>query len=486
MKGKTILYTIIALILSAGIFFTTYTKISNPKDLYHVYLSGKTIGYIESKKELEDYINKKEEEIKAKYNVTNVYMPKDLEIQKESTYLRKPVTTQTIYNKIKSISPFTINGYVVTIKGVKEKNEEGTYTTDNVVVNVLDKEVFMKSLKSTVNVFVKEADYDSYINETQEPITDTGSIIENMYIENEITIKEAKISVNDEIFTNTDDLSKYLLFGTLKEQEKYTVKAGDTIEQVAYNNKLSVEEFLIANSEFNSADNLLYPGEVVTLGILKPAFKVIEEDHVVELETNKYKTEIVYDSKLVVGIERVKQEGSNGKNKVTKKIKKSNGEIVSAVVIKSEEVVPTVNKIIVRGKGSISTGSLGRWAWPTKTPYVITSSYGWRWGKFHDGIDISGTGHGSPIYAANDGVVVAAGYTSYNGNYIIINHNNGFYTNYGHLSALMVRKGDIVSIGQQIGKMGSTGYAFGTHLHFGLWKGYPYVGGTSLNPLRLF
>lgn len=486
MKLKTIIYTIIALVISCTIFFTSYAKKISPNTLYHVYLSGKTIGYIESKKDLEDYIDKKEEEIKVKYNVKNVYMPKELKIEKENTYLKKPTTVESIYSKIKSISPFTINGYVVTIKGVEERNEEESHITDTIVVNVLDKETFMKSLKNTVNVFVKESDYESYMNDTQEQITDTGSIIENMYIENEITIKEAKLSVNEQIFTNTDDLSKFLLFGTLKEQKKYTVKQGDTIEQVAYDNKLSVEEFLIANTEFNSADNLLYPGEVVTLGILKPAFKLIEEDHVVELETSKFKTEIVYDKSLVIGIERVKQKGSNGTNKVTKKIKKSNGDIISAVVIKSEEVVPTVNKIIVRGKGNISTGSLGTWAWPTKTPYVITSPYAWRWGKFHDGIDISGTGHGSPIYAANDGVVVEARYTSYNGNYVIINHNNGYYTNYGHLASLMVKKGDIVSIGQQIGKMGATGFAFGTHLHFGLWKGYPYVGGTSLNPMRLY
>lgn len=486
MKLKTIIYTIIALVISCTIFFTSYAKKISPNTLYHVYLSGKTIGYIESKKDLEDYIDKKEDEIKVKYNVKNVYMPKELKIEKENTYLKKPTTVESIYSKIKSISPFTINGYVVTIKGVEERNEDESHITDTIVVNVLDKETFMKSLKNTVNVFVKESDYESYMNDTQEQITDTGSIIENMYIENEITIKEAKLSVNEQIFTNTDDLSKFLLFGTLKEQKKYTVKQGDTIEQVAYDNKLSVEEFLIANTEFNSADNLLYPGEVVTLGILKPAFKLIEEDHVVELETSKFKTEIVYDKSLVIGIERVKQKGSNGTNKVTKKIKKSNGDIISAVVIKSEEVVPTVNKIIVRGKGNISTGSLGTWAWPTKTPYVITSPYAWRWGKFHDGIDISGTGHGSPIYAANDGVVVEARYTSYNGNYVIINHNNGYYTNYGHLASLMVKKGDIVSIGQQIGKMGATGFAFGTHLHFGLWKGYPYVGGTSLNPMRLY
>ena len=486
MKNKTVFYVIISILISVTVFFTANKTNSVPQNVFHVYLSGKTVGYIDSKEELEKYINQKENEIKKKYDVSNVYMPKNLQIIKEQTYSSKTTTVGDIYEKIKKISPFTISGYIATIKGVEEASEDEKHMTDTVTVRVLSKDIFIDALKKTVNVFVKESDYDNYMNNSQKEIKDTGSIIENMYIQNEITIKESKLSIDELIFTNSDDLSKYLLFGTLEEQKKYTVKLGDTIEQVAFDNKLSVEEFLIANTEFNSADNLLYPGEVVTLGVLKPAFNLIEEDHVVQLETSKYKTEIVYDNSLLVGTERVKREGSNGRNKVTKKIKKSNGNIVSAVVISSEEVVPTVNKVIVRGKGSVSTGKLGRWAWPTKTPYVITSSYGWRWGKMHEGIDISGTGYGSPIYAANDGVVAVAAYTSINGKYIIINHNNGYYTIYAHLSSLMVKSGDIVSIGQQIGKMGQTGYAFGTHLHFCVWKGFPYGGGVSMNPLRFY
>lgn len=492
MDKKTIVYVFVAIIISSIVLFVSKGENKNPQELYRVYLDGDTIGYIESEQELNDYINEKEAELKTIYNVDKVYTPKNLSVKKEISYDKEIYSVEQIYNKIKNKSPFTINGYIATIKGVEEIDDDEKYITPTVTVNVLNKDVFSKALKSTVNVFISEQDYNSYINKTQKEIEDTGSLIENVYIQNEITIKQNKIPVDEKIFSDSEELSKYLLFGTLDAQKTYTVKAGDTIEQVSFDNKLSVEEFLIANEEFNSPDNLLYPGEVVTLGVLKPAFKLIEEDHIVELETDKYKTEVEYDDSMYVGTEKVKQEGVNGTNKVTKKIKKSNGEIISAIVVESNQIQAPKSKIILRGTAKRSRsdsyirGSLGTWAWPTKTPYVLSSRFGYRWGKLHAGIDITGTGHGSPIYAANDGVVAQAGYTSYNGNYIIINHNNGYYTNYGHLSALLVKKGDVVTMGQLIGKMGASGYAFGTHLHFGFWKGYPYMGGVSLDPMQLY
>lgn len=487
MNKKNIFFIMIAAIISSSIFFVGYTNKTNPKNLYRVYLSGKTIGYINSKKELEDYIDVKEAEIKSKYNVDNVYAPKNLNVVNEITYNKKISSVEEIYNIIKEQAPFTISGYTINIKGVEEINETSKTYTDDVVINVLDKSIFEEAVNQIIKVFVDEKDYNKYKLNSQEKITNTGKIIESIYIQNEMTIKQNKISTSDMIFTNTSDLSKYLLFGTLEEQKKYIVKPGDTIEKISYNNKLSVEEFLIANKEFNDSSNLLYDGQEVTLGILKPAFKTIEEDYVVEFEDSNYKTEIIYDNSMLSGVERVKQQGVNGKNKVSKKVKKINGEVKNAVVIESQEIVPAQNKIIVRGNGTISIGRVGNWAWPTKTPYVITSSYGWRWGKIHKGLDISGTGHGSPIYAANDGVVLESRYDSFNGNFIVINHNNGYYTIYAHMSALLVKKGDIVTIGQQIGKMGATGYAFGAHLHFGVWRGYPdRSASTSVNPLSLY
>lgn len=488
MSKKSIIATIFCLLLSSLVFFIGYNKTGEPEELYRIYLNGNTIGYVKDKELLEQYIDKAQLSLKEKYNVDKVYVPNDLDMVKEITYNQKVSTEEEIYEKIKGIAPFTINGYIITIKGTKMMTEEnGEITTDDLTIYVLDKELFYNAVKNTVSVFVSDEDYNNFINGTQPEIKDTGTIIEDIYIKNDITIKEGKISTEEKIFDNLDELNKFLLFGTTEEQEKYTVKTGDIISDIAYNNKLSVEEFLIANPEFTSENNLLYEGQVVNLGLINPAFKLVEEDHVVEIQTQKYDTKIEYDKDLLVGVENVKQEGIDGTLKVTKKVQKSNGEVESAVITNTEVIKPAITKIVIKGSKVIPTvGNPSVWYWPTNKPYVITSNYGWRWGKIHEGLDISGTGYGSPIYAANNGTIEIAGYNDINGNYIYINHNNGYYSIYAHLASINVKKGQAVSMGDKIGTMGQSGYAFGTHLHFGIYYGYPFRGGYSVNPLKYY
>ena len=485
MNNKTIIYVILALVLSSSVLFLGYKKVTDPQEVYRVYLDGESIGLIYSKKDLEKYIDTKQENIKEKYGVDKVYIPNNLDIVKEITYNEKIESTVAIYDKIKDISPFTIKGYKITIKGVEEITDTGTEMTDDVVINVLDKQVFVDSIDNTIGAFIDEESYDKFLKDIQEPIKETGTIIEDVYLENDILIKEANISIEEQIFMTTDDLCKYLLFGTLEDQQKYTVRLGDTIETVAFNNKLSVGEFLIANDQFNSVDNLLYEGQEVTLGIIKPAFKVVEVQHVVTDEVNQYKTIYEDDATLIIGTEYVKQEGENGLSRVTRKVKKVNGDIVEALPAGEEELKPTVTKIVVRGQRQVSNVGGGNWHWPTATPYVISSPYGWRWGKFHKGVDISGTGRGSPIYAANNGVVTKAEYNSYNGNYIYIDHNNGYLSEYAHMDSLNVKVGQVVEAGQIIGTMGDTGFSTGVHLHFGIWSGNP-ASASAYNPLHFY
>ena len=125
-------------------------------------------------------------------------------------------------------------------------------------------------------------------------------------------------------------------------------------------------------------------------------------------------------------------------------------------------------------RGGNAPGKIG---WPTGG--VVTSSFGQRWGKMHEGVDISGN-NGQPVYATEVGQVVEVnvGYGGGYGNYIVIYHGGGLSTLYAHLSGVVVGNGQKVSRGQLIGYVGNTGYSFGPHLHFEV-----RVNGAPKNPL---
>ena len=122
----------------------------------------------------------------------------------------------------------------------------------------------------------------------------------------------------------------------------------------------------------------------------------------------------------------------------------------------------------------------GVFAWPAPSYTRISDSYGWRMHptlgvkKFHNGIDMAAPG-GSPILAAYDGEVIAAGYSSSMGNYIMIDHGDNIITIYMHASALYVSAGTEVTRGQKIAAVGTTGRSTGNHLHFGVRVNGEYV-----------
>lgn len=113
---------------------------------------------------------------------------------------------------------------------------------------------------------------------------------------------------------------------------------------------------------------------------------------------------------------------------------------------------------------------------PIRGEYRETSSYGPRMDPFtgrpafHSGQDFVASVYRAPIYAGGPGRIVYAGWRSGYGRTVEIDHGYGFMTRYGHLSSIDVRRGDTVSIGQQIGRMGSTGRSTSTHLHYEVWN----------------
>lgn len=122
----------------------------------------------------------------------------------------------------------------------------------------------------------------------------------------------------------------------------------------------------------------------------------------------------------------------------------------------------------------------GQFKFPLAYYTRLSDDYGWRMHptlhvqKFHNGIDLAAP-TGTDIYAAYDGKVVAAAYSSSMGNYVMIDHGDELYTIYMHASKLYVSAGDIVVKGETIAAVGSTGRSTGPHLHFGVRLNGQYV-----------
>ena len=136
------------------------------------------------------------------------------------------------------------------------------------------------------------------------------------------------------------------------------------------------------------------------------------------------------------------------------------------------------------GGGSV-TGT-GSFTWPCPSCTYIASRVGYRWHpvsgqwKYHSGLDI-GAAYGASIVAADGGTVTIAGVNGGYGNCVMIDHGNGYYTLYGHMSSIAVSVGQSVSKGATIGYVGSTGVSTGPHLHFEIRQGT-----TILDPENWF
>ena len=129
-----------------------------------------------------------------------------------------------------------------------------------------------------------------------------------------------------------------------------------------------------------------------------------------------------------------------------------------------EQYLPDNVKLSNKVETNTIAANVRGFGWPSRG--IVTSGYGWRWGKLHAGIDIAGP-VGTPILAAAPGQVIYAGWNSGGyGNLVKIRHYNGSVTLYAHNSSIVVRRGQSVARGQMIARMGSTGFSTGPHLHF--------------------
>jgi murein DD-endopeptidase MepM/ murein hydrolase activator NlpD len=122
-----------------------------------------------------------------------------------------------------------------------------------------------------------------------------------------------------------------------------------------------------------------------------------------------------------------------------------------------------------------SAPSSAGFIWPAHG--VMTSSFGWRWGRMHEGIDIA-VPNGTPVVASASGTVIVAGWMGGYGNLVVVDHGNGIATAYGHNTSIAAGVGQQVAQGQLIAYSGNTGNSTGPHIHFEV-----RINGSPVDPL---
>ncbi len=255
--------------------------------------------------------------------------------------------------------------------------------------------------------------------------------------------------------------------GSTKEIKKYVVQAGDTLSTIAAKFGISTDTIRYANNIENVDD--IKPGvELTILPVTGVLYTVKTGDTLAGIATQFEVTEsVIVSTNNLEGVDI-----SDGMQLLI-----PDGAIPEAPKPVETTTSSSEDNYGSGGSSGSSTAQFGNgnFIFPT------VNAEGYYNGYHYWAIDIPG-GYGTPIYASDSGRIVEAkyGWNGGFGNTILIDHGNGYFTRYGHMSSLEILDG-YVSKGQVIGYMGSTGRSTGTHLHFEI-----LLGGSQQNPCNYF
>lgn len=310
------------------------------------------------------------------------------------------------------------------------------------------------------------------------PYEDPGN--ENLRVEfnKEVRVDEG-IYLTSHI-TDCDNIVE-LLHGEEQGQVSYIIKSGDTPSGVASQFGLSTQQLQNMNPEYDMS-KYFWPGDELLISRAQPYLEVRRIETVTFEQTTSLPTIYEDSNDVAFGSTKTVQEAEDGLDQVTEEWVYYGDSAAPNEKTEIERVTlkEPVAKKVLRGKklanGQLAQTGSGTLLWP-----VPNYKYVSRWmSSYHKGADICAA-YGSPIYAADSGVVITAGYHYSYGNYVIIDHGNGYRTLYAHASRLAVSYGQAVSQGQIIAYVGSTGNSTGYHCHFEV-----YVNGARVSARNYF
>ncbi len=232
---------------------------------------------------------------------------------------------------------------------------------------------------------------------------------------------------------------------------KYVVQPNDTVTRIAAKYHLAPDSIMWANEKLENDPDMLSVGQELNIPPADGVLYAVQKGDTLQAVALRFKA----DANAIA---------NEPFNQATHELKANPPLLVAGAFL----MVPGGSKPyvarspgVVPSSGSGSVKGTNSFIWPARA-CVTQSFYSW-----HSGVDLAAA-LGTPVYAADSGVVISAA-TGWNygyGNMILIDHGNGFVTRYGHLSAFAVVRGQAVKKGALIGRMGSTGHSTGPHVHF--------------------
>lgn len=282
--------------------------------------------------------------------------------------------------------------------------------------------------------------------------------------------------VKPESIRTVEEAINFLRLGTDK-LVTYVVQSGDTGWNIARSYDLTTEQLGKANPGVDI--DTLQIGQALTISFKEPHIHTRSVAKRLVKEGIAFREETVKDANLWPWQYQVVTPGEWGTRELIIREYREDGKVVKTEVL--ENNVTSQPKTQVSKVGTKQVPAMGSGSLVYPVVGVLTSAYGPRWGSYHHGVDIGAT-TGTPILAADSGMVIFRGWSGNYGYMIKLDHGGGnMVTLYAHLSAFNVNLGDTVNKGDVIGYVGSTGYSTGPHLHFEV-----LVNGESVNPLSYY
>ena len=430
------------------------------REVSKIFSNGQLIGILTDQSYLDTFLNRVyKDEYAADFPDSSVSLGQDVYVVKEISNLVYDNIDAEICSYLKDNNLFSLQA-----ASVEFSDENGVYAE----IYVRDTSIYENALSTYLSYFI-DSDSLSLLSQGQktEELKTYGSRYTGISISQTVIVDEASYAPADSIMTTEEEVLHYLEYGTKTDLEYYTVEQYDTVAGVgAKNYGLSATQVMNINRDkIQSTDQVLSEGEQLCVTYFESPIDIVIEKESMKKEPIYPETVYEEDETLREGNTQVLQTGINGSKNTLYDEKWINGVLVSGTQISSVDTLQPQNEVVAVGTLQLSGYGTGSFRWPVDNP-TITCLWGCYAG--HRAIDIQNAyNHYGNIYAADNGVIEEAGYNGINGNYVVIDHQNGYETYYGHMNVpCFYEVGDTVEKGDIIGQLGMTGVATGPHTHF--------------------